>query len=109
MYKQIIKAVSSLKGIWATFEHYKNKARLLVLMLIITSFLEAFSIGMLLPVLEIIVSGEAESTFGMLVTQFMNGADKKDQLIIILYIFFGFVVLMFNDFSQVWLSIACAS
>ena len=93
MYEQIIKVLVSLSDIWDTFGHYRNKARLLVLMLVLTSFLDAFSIGMLLPVIEIIVSGEAESTFAKLITRFMDGSEQKDQLVLTVYIFLALVIL----------------
>ena len=93
MMTRITKVLVSLNDIWATFGHYRNKARLLVMMVVLTSFLDAFSIGMLLPVIEIIVSGETESTFGMLISQFMDATEQKDQLVVTVYMFFLLVLL----------------
>jgi ABC-type multidrug transport system fused ATPase/permease subunit len=90
---KIIKTITSLRGVWETFEQYKQRAVLLIVMIVITSFLEAFSIGMLLPVMEMIVQDKAESTFGRIVIYFFQGYPPDQILSFILIIFFLIVLL----------------
>ena len=93
MKRKIKQRILSLKDLWKTFEHYKSRSVLLLFMLVFGSFLDAFSMGMLLPVMEIIVKGSSESTFGGFVVFVFQGYGPEKTLIYILTVFFLLVLL----------------
>lgn len=97
MIKRFKNTLMSLNGLWETFEHKKNIALLVLFMIVVASMLEALSIGMLLPVMEIIIEGNTDSKFGSFILSMFDDLTQEKSLAIVL-ILFMFLVFIKNIF-----------
>ena len=91
MFRKIKKIFISLYEIWGAFEHRKGGAILLIFMLITTSFLEALSIGFLLPMMEVFIEGGVDNDFSRHLLSMTNNFSQEKTLAIILFVFFTFL------------------
>ena len=64
-------------------------------MLLITSFLETISIGILLPILEVIIEGKSNNETISLMLSYFTSSTKFETLTIVL-ILFGIIILLKN-------------
>ena len=83
----------SLKMIWDLFGDFKNQAIILLLLVITSSFLEAASIGLLLPILDLVIYDSADSVLGNLLMSPLGGISTHDSLVVVLLVFFIFILL----------------
>jgi ABC-type multidrug transport system fused ATPase/permease subunit len=100
MRNKLIRVITALLKLWYSFAHFKRQAVFLLVMLVIASFLEAFSIGMLLPVLEIIVENRTESNIAVFIGFMFHAYSKKQTLCIVLVLFF--VVILLKNIFVYW-------
>ena len=93
MYQNLKKIILSLYDLWGAFEHRKRGAILLLFMMVTASFLEAFSIGFLLPVMEVIIEGKTDNDFAGRLLSMSSNLTQEKTLIIVLTVFFLLIVM----------------
>lgn len=81
------------REIWDYFGDYKRRAVYVLLMLVLASFFEAVSIGMLMPMLDLIINENTESILGKILLSSLGDISIKDELVIVLLVFFLFILL----------------
>ena len=90
--------LSLFPELWRTFEHYRSTALLLLFMLTLTSLLEVLSIGMLVPVLDIIVEGKYKGILGKTISS-LFGDITPGMIIVPILGLFAILILGKNLFS----------
>jgi len=96
--KIIINEMKTKSILQGAIAHKKNQILLLIIMIIITSFFDALSIGVLLPVIQIIVGVESGGIIGEVLSGWSENYEKDHILALMLIIFF-FLVLLKNIFT----------
>jgi ABC-type multidrug transport system fused ATPase/permease subunit len=85
--------ISLANELWSAFEHKKGSARLLLFMIVISSFLDAISIGFLLPVMEVIIEGNTVNSYLNHLLSKFNGLTQEKTLVIVLGIFLLLILI----------------
>ena len=80
------------REVWNFFGDYKRRAIYLLVLVICASFLEAFSIGLLMPILDLIINEKTEGLLGNIVLYSFGDISSKDALITVLIIFSLFIL-----------------
>jgi ABC-type multidrug transport system fused ATPase/permease subunit len=81
------------REVWDFFGDYKRRAIYVLIMLVLASFFEAVSIGLLMPMLDLIINENTDSILGTILLSFFGDNSTKDALAIILIVFLLFIVL----------------
>lgn len=84
---------SSWREVWNLFGSYKRQAIYLFVMVVCASFLEAVSIGLLMPMLDLIINENTDSILGNILLYSFGDISSRDALIIVLVVFFLFILL----------------
>ncbi len=71
----------------------KRSMMLLILMVVITSFLDAFSISLLLPIIQTVIGGESGGVISDFLLAPFEAYDKSEVLVFMIIIFFLLIVL----------------
>lgn len=79
--------------VWNFFRDFKKKAILLFVLVVFASFFEAFSIGLLMPILDLIINDRTESFLGKILLSFFGEISPKQSLIIVLIVFLILIIL----------------
>ncbi|MDB2464697.1 ABC transporter ATP-binding protein/permease [Amylibacter sp.] len=85
--------ISLANELWSAFEHKKGSALLLLFMIVISSFLDAISIGFLLPVMEVIIEGNTDNSYLDHLLSKFNGLTQEKTLVIVLGIFLLLILI----------------
>ena len=79
--------------IWGFFGNYKNQAVYVLIMVVLASFFEAASIGLLMPMLDLIINQNTDSILGNLLLSSFGNISTKDALVIVLIAFVLMIIL----------------
>ena len=83
----------SLMEVWNFFGSFKRKAIYLFILIVFTSFFEAFSIGLLMPMLDLIINEKTDSILGNTLLSLFGDISPQKSLIYVLLAFFLLIVL----------------
>ena len=81
------------REVWDFFGDYKRRAIYVLIMLVLGSFFEAVSIGLLMPMLDLIINENTDSILGNILLSSFGDISTKDALVIVLTVFLLFIVL----------------
>ena len=81
------------REVWDFFGDYKRRAIYVLIMLVLASFFEAVSIGLLMPMLDLIINENTDSILGNILLSSFGDISTKDALVIVLTVFLLFIVL----------------
>lgn len=81
------------REVWDFFGDYKRRAIYVLIMLVLASFFEAVSIGLLMPMLDLIINENTDSILGNILLSSFGDISTKDALVIVLIVFLLFIVL----------------
>ena len=81
------------REVWDFFGDYKRRAIYVLIMLVLASFFEAVSIGLLMPMLDLIINENTDSILGNILLSSFNDISTKEALVIVLIVFLSFIVL----------------
>ena len=84
---------SSWYEVWDLFGDFKKQAVYLFIMVVCASFLEAVSIGLLMPILDLIINENTDSILGNILLYSFGDISSRDALIVVLVVFFLFILL----------------
>lgn len=78
-----MKLISDISFIWNTFGSYKKSAVILLFIILCSAVVETLSIGMILPLLDIVIGSDISSSQNKYFSRFLNLFPEKHQLLLV--------------------------